>query len=89
MAEEKKVGSIQRQQLKIKQQMREDIMGTQNVADQLTGKQPIGSKKLQKTDAKKTQPVAKVDTKKLEKFLDFMEDSYKGGTSKVEIKRKI
>ena len=68
--------------------MRDDILGTQSVANQLTGKEPIGSKKLQKTETKKPEP-AKVDTRKLEKFLDFMEDSYKSGTSKVEIKRKI
>lgn len=81
-------GSIKKQQQKIKQQMRADIEGTQSIADQLTGKQPIGSKKLQKVEAKPTAP-AKVDTKKLEKFIDFMEDAYKGGTSKVEIQRKI
>lgn len=80
-------GSIRKNQEKIKKQMRDDIVGTQSVANQLTGKEPIGSKKLQKVEPKKAEP-AKVDTKKLEKFIDFMEDSYRTSTSKVEIKRK-
>lgn len=82
-------GSIRKQQEKIKQQMRDDIQGTQSVANQLTGKEPIGTKKLQKTDAKTKTPAPKVDIKKLEKFIDFMEDSYKGTLTKVDIKRKI
>lgn len=88
---EKTGGSIRKQQEKIKEQMRADIVGTQSVADQLTGKQAIGSKKLQakNTEAKKPATPEKVDTKKLEKFFDLMEDSYKTSTNKVEITRKI
>lgn len=81
-------GSIKKQQAKIKRQMRDDILGTQSVANQLTGKERVGTAKLNKTETKKPEP-AKVDTRKLEKFIDFMEDSYRSGTSKVEIKRKI
>ncbi|AFZ22370.1 hypothetical protein [Allocoleopsis franciscana] len=88
---DKASGSIRAQQNKIKQQMRADIEGTQSIADQLTGKQPIGSKRLQTANTTKKKPTTpeKVDTKKLEKFIDFMEESYKTTTNKVEITRKI
>lgn len=85
-------GSIRKQQEKIKNQMRDDIKGTQSVANQLTGKEEIGTKKLRdskKTDAKTTQPTATVDKRKLEKFLNFMESNYKESLLKVELKRKV
>lgn len=82
------MSSIQKQQAKIKKQMRDDILGTQSVANQLTGKERIGTAKLNKTETKKAEPT-KVDIRKLEKFIDFMEESYESGTSKVEIKRKV
>lgn len=81
-------GSIQKQQDKIKQQMRADIKGTQNVADQLTGITPIGTAKLQnvkKTKVKPPQP----DDKKLKKFIGFMEGKYKASSIEVEIKKEI
>jgi hypothetical protein len=85
-------GSIRKQKEKIKEQMRADIIGTQSVADQLTGKQAIGGKKLQakntSTDKKKAIP-EKIDAKKLEKFFDLMENYYKSSNNKVEITRKI
>lgn len=85
-------GSIRQQQLKIKQQMRADIEQTQSLANQLTGKEDIGTAKLRnakKLDAKTpTKPIA-ADTKKIEKFLDFMETNYKESLIKVELKRKI
>ena len=83
-------GSIRKQQQKIKDQMRDDIQGTQSLANQLTGKEEVGTKKLR--EGKKSAETAKpatVDTKKLGKFLDFMEGEYRGGLSKIEIKRKI
>lgn len=81
-------GSIQKQQDKIKEQMRADIKGTQSVADQLTGRSSIGTKKLQ--DVKKTKTkVAQPDDKNLKKFIDFMEGKYKTSLIDVEIKKEI
>jgi len=83
-------GSIQKQQAKIKKQMRDDIAGTQSLADQLTGKQPVGTNKLQqKADGKTKSQPEKVDTKKLRRFTDLMEDKYKLSLLNVEIKRDI
>ena len=83
-------GSIKKQQAKIKKQMRDDIASTQSLADQLAGKQPIGSKKLQqKADTKTKAQPEKVDTKKLKKFTDLMEEKYKASLINVEIKRDI
>lgn len=68
--------------------MRADIKGTQSVADQLTGKQPIGSKKLQQTKSDKAK-TAKPEDKNLRKFTDLMEERYKNSSIEVEIKREI
>lgn len=85
-------GSIQKQQQKIKKQMRDDILGTQSLANQLSGSETIGTAKLNKTDktkAKTTQPTQVVDGKKLDKFLDFMQKNYKDSLVNVELKRRI